>query len=110
MLSEEVRSSPEKLKRLLSADFMEIGVSGRCFYLKDVLEQLTYNSKLIAYIQGVQFFRLSNTLIQLIYQLKSKKDEADKFTFSQRTSLWRKENNRWKMFYHQATACGVTKS
>jgi hypothetical protein len=45
---------------------------------------------------------ISENILQAIYKTERTENEIEK-VFSLRSSLWRKEGGKWKMFFHQAT-------
>lgn len=103
LLSIEVRSSVEKLRLLISADFIEIGSSGNKFGLKEVLELLPQETNWSAKAGDFEFRLLSDYIVQLIYKAFIKKDEQDEGIYSLRTSIWKKEKSTWKIIFHQGT-------
>jgi len=104
LLTPEVRRSVVKLKELLSDEFIEVGTSGACFGLAEVLKYLTSEYAWSAMTQDWQFRALAEGVVQTIYKVCIEKPEAGSTRFSQRTSIWRQEGECWKMVYHQGTA------
>ncbi len=103
LLTNEVRHSKQKLRSLLSSQFMEIGSSGDFIGLNKVLEQLPQNKTWHCHIQDIELNKISSEVVQLIYLAFIKKNDTDEGTFSRRSSIWHKEDNQWKMYFHQGT-------
>ncbi len=102
LLCPEVRSSKEKLGRLLSDDFFEIGASGRTYGKNEVLNKL--QSVPLGKTQATDFrFReLAPGLIQVIYTLRCETDNKETRD-TIRSSIWQLMNNEWQMLFHQGT-------
>lgn len=103
LLSSEVRHSEEKLASLLSKDFKEIGASGSCCGLKEVLELCPKEENWSAQVGDFEFRMLSLDIVQLTFRTFVKRDEKDMGIYSLRSSIWRNESGTWKMVFHQGT-------
>ena len=103
LLSQEVRSSPAKLKSLLSEAFVEIGTRGNRFTLEEVLQSLPQNAEWRAEISDVECRQLSEEIVQLIYTCKIFRSHRDTGSLSKRSSTWRHEADGWKMVFHQGS-------
>ncbi len=103
LLSNDVRSSAEKLKSFISEDFIEIGASGNVFGLKEVLEWLPENKSWSAKVSDFRFRFISDGIVQLIYKASIKHNEKEEGEYSLRTSTWKKEFGTWKIVFHQGT-------
>ncbi len=102
LLKPEVRSSKEKLDELIAPDFIEYGSSGLVYDKNDILERLPNGDSPVYTLSDFEIFILSENVVQTRF----KTDRVDKdgsTTSSFRSSLWRKENNKWQMFFHQGT-------
>ncbi|SDJ88701.1 DUF4440 domain-containing protein [Microbulbifer yueqingensis] len=105
LLSFEVRSSPAKLKELLSEEFKELGASGAYFELEEVLDRLPQEEFWSAKAGEWEFRLLADNVVQVMYKaiVVKGQDEASSYSYSHRTSIWRIEAGLWKMVYHQGT-------
>jgi len=103
LLSFEVRSSAEKLRSILSPDFLEIGASGAFFGKDSVLETLPKESGWSAVARDFEHRRLSPDLIQLFYRVAVTRQNGTDSVWSRRTSIWRKEGSEWKLLFNQGT-------
>lgn len=101
LLQPEVRKSREKLDKLVSDDFIEIGSSGKIFDKKHVLEDLPEMEAPKFLINSFETKELAPDLIMTIFQIS--KTLANQTTLSQRSSVWKKNNGNWQMIFHQGT-------
>ncbi|MFD1217207.1 nuclear transport factor 2 family protein [Microbulbifer celer] len=104
LLTFEVRRSPAKLNELLSENFKEIGASGACSGLAEILEHLPRERDWSATTQDWEFRALSEGIVQVMYKACIEKPGSGTPVYSRRTSIWRLEGESWKMVYHQGTA------
>jgi hypothetical protein len=93
LLDFSVRSSPAELDRLLSDDFREFGSSGRVYTKDEIIRLLLADP---AARPGFSEFRadfLAPGVVLATYRAAG----------SLRSSLWRREGDRWRLFFHQGT-------
>lgn len=103
LLKPEVRASFDKLNFLLADDFKEFGSSGLIYDKKEILERLPKNLKKISYtVSDFTVKILSIDTILTTFKTERLIDGTDK-VISLRSSLWRKTNGNWQMFFHQGT-------
>ncbi|MFA7285609.1 MAG: DUF4440 domain-containing protein [Candidatus Paceibacterota bacterium] len=103
LLKPEVRSSFDKLNLLLADDFKEFGSSGLIYDKKHILERLPSNTNNVVYIvSDFEIKILSADIIMTNFKTDRTINDTEKVS-SLRTSLWRKEENGWRMFFHQGT-------
>lgn len=103
LLKPEVRSSFDKLNLLLADDFKEFGSSGLIYDKKHILERLTSNTNNVVYVASdFEIKILSADIIMTNFKTYRTINDTEKVS-SLRTSLWRKEENGWMMFFHQGT-------
>ncbi len=97
LLQQEVRSVPDRVAELLADDFFEIGASGRTYdkaaILKSLSSEAVQDSKWT--IEDFLLIVLTDNIVQARYRISE--------NGTLRSSLWRKENDGWKMFFHQGT-------
>ena len=99
----EARHSIQQLRSLISTQFMEIGASGDYFGFNEVLKQLPQNNSWSCHFQDIQFKEVTLEVVHLVYLAFIKHTDNGEGTFSRRSSIWRKEGNDWKMWFHQGT-------
>jgi hypothetical protein len=101
LLDAEVRRSPERLGALLHPDFYEFGSSGRLWDRAAVLAELTSEappgSRPVTFsrMRGVQ---LAPDLVHLTFDT-----EEDNGRRVHRSSLWRRTEDGWRLYFHQGT-------
>lgn len=102
LLTADVRASVGRLRELLSAEFREIGASGACIGLVELLEHLPQEQHWTAHTRDWEFRVLARDIVQTFHRALVTRGGADD-TYSRRTSLWRNESGIWRMVYHQGT-------
>jgi hypothetical protein len=103
LLKPEIRKSREKLDKLLHEDFFEFGSSGEIYTKESILERLPKTSNPPKYTAtDLEAQSLSEDDILLTF--KTKTEYADGRTVEAlRSSIWKNEDGRWQMFFHQGT-------
>ncbi len=103
LMTFEVRHSKQQLRSLLSTKFREIGASGDYFCFDEVLDALPQQNSWSCHIQDIEFKKVTLEVVQLVYLAFVKHTDKDEGAYSRRSSIWRKENNNWKMWFNQGT-------
>lgn len=103
LMTHEVRTRPERLCALLASDFREIGRSGCCYDLADILVALpAETTPMEVDIDDFQTAQLSETIAQVTYT--TRRSTEDGALVTRRSSLWRLEaDGLWRMVFHQGT-------
>ena len=99
LLSPAVRRSPEALDSLIADDFLEFGSSGRICSKADVLNGLDPIGEFS--LSDIHVTELGTGYALITYQLALINDGNR--TTSLRSSIWRLENQGWRMLFHQGT-------
>lgn len=96
-----VRKSRDDLDRILHDQFMEIGASGRLFDKGSIIEILPTEGEVS--IEGMNFkIRImAPGVAQLTYLSVATRDGVK--TKAMRSSIWKFEENVWKLLFHQGT-------
>lgn len=100
LLTPEVRRSPERTGALLHPDFHEFGASGRHWDRAAIIASLAVTTDsgpgpvVTSGIRGVQ---LAPDLVHLTFDTEYDGRRAH------RSSLWRRTENEWLLYFHQAT-------
>lgn len=103
LLKPEVRSSFDQLNHLLADDFKEFGSSGLVYTKQSVLERLPLSTdKVIYVVSDFEIKNLSKEVVMANFKTDRVINDTEKVS-SLRTSLWRKEDSGWRMFFHQGT-------
>ena len=86
---------------VISEGFKEIGSSGRVYCKSDYLDSLNAKGTAPDYqIYDFEITMLAENIILASY--KSRLKEA----FALRSSIWKKEDDNWKLTFHQGTKTG----
>jgi hypothetical protein len=99
LLSPAVRRSPEALDSLISDDFLEFGSSGRIWSKADVLNVLAPIGEFS--LSDIHVTELGTGYTLITYQLAVINDGNR--TTSLRSSIWRLEDQGWRVLFHQGT-------
>ncbi|MFC5213416.1 DUF4440 domain-containing protein [Streptomyces coerulescens] len=99
LMDPEVRRSPELLGALLHPEFHEFGASGRRWDRASTMARLPVDTDPHRYavtseIRGV---RLAPDVVHLTF------DTEYNGSRSHRSSLWRRTEDGWQMYFHQGT-------
>ncbi|MFD6433176.1 DUF4440 domain-containing protein [Streptomyces venezuelae] len=105
LLDPDVRVSPELFGALLHPEFTEFGASGTCWDRASIVRVLMASKDpdtapiTTSRMRGVQ---LADDLVHLTF------DTAGGGRRAHRSSLWRRTENGWQLWFHQATPFGET--
>lgn len=100
LLEPAVRSSPELLGKLLHPEFREFGASGRYWDRTSIVEALVAGEDpgprpvVVSRMEAVQ---LAPDLVHLTFDTENNGRRAH------RSSLWRRTDDGWQMYFHQGT-------
>lgn len=103
LLRAEVRQSRVELDELLAGDFREFGSSGRVFDRAAIMAHLQAESP---WELGLHDFRaqiLSADLVLATYRATARRRASEEVSHSLRSSLWRRDGDRWQVIFHQGT-------
>ena len=93
LLKNPTRTSREELERLLSADFVEFGSSGRIFDRSTVIASLVqWDGSSIHNMFDFTLLRLAEDAALVTYRLESVSTKGDELPESLRSSLWIRED------------------
>lgn len=103
LLNPKVRCSKQKLEELLDEEFIEFCSSGNIYiYDKDKVIDTQINLEVVNWrILDFKIKWISKECILATYRLV--KDSIGTKEYSLRSSIWKKQNHRWKMIFHQGT-------
>ena len=107
LFQKHVRSSPDRLRELLSDDFREIGASGNCFGLDEVLADLPTGEGWSIVTRDHEFQTVTDDVVRLTYRALIRHSINDAGVHSIRSSIWKNCAGQWKMAFHQATKLPV---
>ncbi|MCA9600030.1 MAG: DUF4440 domain-containing protein [Myxococcales bacterium] len=101
LLNPEVRANAQELARLIADDFVEIGMSGRSYTKDEVIAALVRSPSFPAdtRIEDFHHRALASGIALVTYRAAG----------ALRSSIWRRENDSWRIVFHQATAVSARK-
>jgi|JI9StandDraft_1071089.scaffolds.fasta_scaffold662397_2 hypothetical protein len=103
LLKPDVRSSFDQLDLLLADDFMEFGSSGLKYDKKEILDRLPKNTNKVTYtVSDFAVTLLSDNIALATFKTERVLNDIDRVV-SLRSSLWRKMDQSWQIFFHQGT-------
>lgn len=100
LLNPETRSSPQELRKLLADDFFEFGSSGSVWHLENFTGNEGIDEKpreLSLYEFELHF--LEEGAVLATYRVKDSTRQQETL----RSSIWKKKEGQWQMFFHQGT-------
>lgn len=97
------------VERLISPKFSEVEESGRSFNFDQVCAFMDNEkrSEDRVHSQDFEIIHLAQSSVLLLYKSALLSSTGEYSHFAKRSSVWVKENNHWKMRYHQGTHCEV---
>jgi hypothetical protein len=98
LLQPEIRSSPKKLDKLLSDEFIEFGSSGHIWCKSDCIGEEGIREVKLA-ISNFKIRQLSENVVLTTYQTFNK----ESLELTLRSSIWIFKNKNWQMSFHQGT-------
>jgi hypothetical protein len=102
LLQPQVRASAEQLERLLDADFIEFGASGRRYQRQQIIAALVAEPELEIQVRDFECVPLAPGLVQLRYISRVVRDGVIRQAW--RSSIWRCADDGWRILFHQGTA------
>ena len=104
LLMPEIRQSPDRLLEMLDEKFMEIGSSGHIHERRHIIEELKDKKVFSSHMEPIHFRCLGDEQILFCYRLTV--NRMGKTQQSLRSSIWRRNKDRWVMLFHQGTKTG----
>jgi len=102
LLDRNIRNNKNELIKYISREFIEYGASGRIYTYNDTVNLPSNEEDQIIYeIIKIDTKILSENIILVLYIIEIQ-NENEK-NISNRSSIWKKENNDWKIIFHQGT-------
>ena len=103
-----IRRSAQKLNELLADDFREFGGSGRIFDKQQIIDALQPQPPCELWLEDFQATGLAPDVVLVTYRGNCRFADSEKVSRSLRSSIWRNQNGRWKVVFHQGTPSGET--
>ncbi|MHB1287455.1 MAG: nuclear transport factor 2 family protein [Leptospirales bacterium] len=93
----------EDVEGLLAEDFLEIGVSGRIYNKKQVLQALLAKPSVHCSMMDFRTRSLTRDVILATYRTIRQDAHESAPVHALRSSLWKHSEDRWQMVFHQGT-------
>ena len=104
LLTSETRASLARLDELIRDDFIEYGSSGEIFGKDVVLEALPLEKgERKFFADNFKARSLSQNLVQVTFDTVVTDVKTNTSKSAIRSSLWKLEDGRWQMIFHQGT-------
>jgi hypothetical protein len=107
LLDSAVRRDAERLRQLLSDDFLEFGSSGRVWTRKSIIDMLATESNFFPpAIEEFECTFLSEKVVLVTYRTVRTDAKTGEHLCSLRSSVWTRQDGEWRMRFHQGTRTG----
>jgi hypothetical protein len=103
LLDPEVRRDRDRVEALLAPDFEEFGASGRQWKRAEIVDLLATEAYEPPAIQDFRCRMIAPEVALTTYRAVRKDAATGAITASNRSSLWRLEDRRWRLCFHQGT-------
>ena len=104
LLSEEVRGSADRIAELLADGCIEYCSSGRIYrYTRG--DTFGHGKRRNWEIVDFEARELAAGVVVASYRLVKHDEPNDDMRVSLRSSIWKVEDGKWKMIFHQGTPC-----
>ncbi len=103
LLTQAVRTDPQKLGSFLADDFLELGTSGNIWTKQMVIEALKNESYTETFVKEFRLTLLADNIALVTYCAHRRQNENDTGADSLHCSIWKKFNKNWKIIFHQGT-------
>jgi hypothetical protein len=104
--SPEVWQSRAALEERIASDFVEISPSGRILDRTAVVEGLLGRVPPSIRVEDFTVRELASDVALVTYRSVLDSDAGDPPAISLRASIWRRQDGRWRLTFHQGTAVG----
>src|SRR5262245_18688395 len=103
LLRPEVRASAKDVAYLLADEFIEFGSSGFVFNKQQTLEHLQHEEPAQCSIADFRPTLLAPGVVLTTYRIIRLNAPGAQPTSSLRSSIWKLQDDEWKMVFHQGT-------
>ncbi|MBN3897415.1 MAG: nuclear transport factor 2 family protein [Nostoc sp. NOS(2021)] len=106
LLQPDVRKSAKDVMDLLADEFIEFGSSGRVFDKQQIIKSLQNEPIEPLTQRSITEFKtlvLATGVILVTYRIVRHGGSGEQPVHSLRSSIWKLNNDRWKMIFHQGT-------
>lgn len=104
LLQTDLRANPALINDLISGDFEEISGNGQMNSRNDVINWLLQKDNNIQWaLTNFRIKVLTDEVMLVIYIAKKLNDPNNTSNGSIRSSIWKQQDQNWKMIFHQAS-------
>ena|SRR5262249_42324488 len=102
LLQPDVRRSAQAVAELLADEFIEFGSSGHVFTKQQIIASLQQESPTQLTLEEFRATALAQGVVLVTYRSVRHGAEGRR-AYSLRSSIWRWNEGRWQMIFHQGT-------
>jgi len=107
LLNPAVRRDEERLRAMLTEDFLEFGSSGRVWTRNSIIELLaTEKGFFPPAIEDFLCTMLTDKVALVTYRTVRSDGKSGETLESLRSSIWTRQGGEWRMRFHQGTRTG----
>ena len=107
LLDPAVRRDGERLRTILTEDFLEFGSSGRVWTRMSIIELLASEKNFRPpVIEDFQCSMLTDKVALVTYRTQRSDGRSGEHLESLRCSIWTRHEGEWRMRFHQGTRRG----
>jgi hypothetical protein len=103
LLLPAVRADRAALLALMAEDLREIGASGIVYDRAALIAAVLAQAPRMSTLSDFAARALADDIALATYRVDSRDDASGARTASLRSSLWRREDGHWRLFFHQGT-------
>jgi hypothetical protein len=104
LLQPNIRNSYDDLNEILAEGFVEFGSSGKIYDKETAIaSMLNEQHSFDAEIEDFRIKPLAANVILATYKLRVSSHTLQRKSFSLRSSIWRFEDSKWQLVFHQGT-------
>lgn len=98
LLDPDVRRDSERLRKLLGEDFIEFGSSGRVYEKAMLIDMISNEEQAKVLIRDFAVRELASEVALVTYRTVGTSGQE-----ARRSSVWVREQDDWKLAFHQGT-------
>lgn len=110
LVQPETRRSRGRLDQLLADGFREFGSSGQVYDKKQIIDGLQNETPLEFSLHDFAAVTLAPDVALVTFRASCTVVSTGVVTHSLRSSIWKKQDGRWRMLFHQGTRYDVRQS
>lgn len=107
LLQPAVRSSAERLAKLLDDDFVEFGSSGKTYSKVQIVNRLPHETGVAYTMLDFKMRQLAPDVVFTTYRTARLIGSQGQPSYALRCSIWKHSGGHWRMVFHQGTPTTV---